>query len=541
MPGVPIRAADGTLSGVVLVFHDQTKERGTQKALITEKRRAEQACLSGRVALWEWDIATGVVEWSGVVDPGRHTGAFPCTIAAWESILHPDDKARVAEALKQHLRDGTPYEIDYRVRRTAGNFATWHDSGVAERNSQGQPIRMIGACVDITGRKKAETARRKVEESYLSLFENMLNGFSYCRVIYEQDQPRDFVYLAVNKAFETLTGLRNVVGKYVSEVIPGVLEKDRELLEAYGRVARTGVPEKFEIYMESLKMWFAISVYRPEEGDFVAVFDVITERKQAEEQVHRLNAELEIRVAERTAQLEAANKELEAFSYSVSHDLRAPLRAINGYANMVIEDHAKQLDEEGQRKLGTVCDEATRMGQLIDDLLAFSRLGRQHMNRMEIDMGTMAQKVFDECAAQAPDRKLQLKLHPSLPRAWGDAVLLPRVWVNLISNAIKYTRTKPVAEIEITGCADDVGGVVYCVKDNGVGFDMKYVQKLFGVFQRLHAESDFEGTGVGLALVQRIVQRHGGRVWAEGEVNKGATFHFTLPARKEEIERNESD
>ncbi|MBI5818475.1 MAG: PAS domain S-box protein [Verrucomicrobia bacterium] len=269
------------------------KPHPAQKDRAAEKRRLELACQCGRVALWEWDVATGVVEWSGSVEPGHRTGVFPHTITEWESILHPDDKARVAEALNQHLRDGTPYEIDYRVRCTVGGYATWHDSGVAERNAQGQAVRMTGACVDITGRKKAEVARRRIEESYLSLFENMLNGFAYCRMICEQDQPQDFTYLAVNKAFETLTGLKDVVGRTMSEVVPGIWEQDRELLEAYGRVARTGVPEKFEIYVGSMKMWLDISVYRPEEGDFVMVFDVITERKRVGESHARLATAVE--------------------------------------------------------------------------------------------------------------------------------------------------------------------------------------------------------------------------------------------------------
>ncbi|MCX6901520.1 MAG: PAS domain S-box protein [Verrucomicrobia bacterium] len=257
----------------------------------------------------------------------------------------------------------------------------------------------------------------------------------------------------------------------------------------------------------------------------------VEERRRAEDEVRRLNTSLEQRVTERTAELQMANKEMEAFSYSVSHDLRAPVRAMSGFAGMLAEDYAPRLDDEGRRLLGTICSEASRMGQMIDELLAFSRLGRQSMQVAKVDMTVLAQSVFDQCAAQASGRNIQFKLSP-LPVAQGDAAMLSHVWVNLISNAIKYTRAKPVAEIEISGRADGKDGIVYCVKDNGAGFDMKYVQKLFGVFQRLHAEADFEGTGVGLALVQRVVQRHGGRVWAEGEVNKGAAFYFALPAGK---------
>jgi signal transduction histidine kinase len=254
----------------------------------------------------------------------------------------------------------------------------------------------------------------------------------------------------------------------------------------------------------------------------------LIERQRAEQEIRRFNAELEQRIRERTADLEASNKELEAFSYSVSHDLRAPLRAINGFASMLVEDHAKQLDDEGRRKLATVSSEANRMGKLIDDLLAFSRLGRQAMQIGAVDMGALAQTAYNACAAQAAGRNIRLTLRP-MPPAQGDASLIAQVWANLISNAVKYTKAKPVAEIEIAAEARD-SGVVYLVRDNGAGFDMEYVHKLFGVFQRLHSDAEFEGTGVGLALTQRIIRRHGGRVWAEGKVNEGATFYFALPA-----------
>jgi PAS domain S-box-containing protein len=256
----------------------------------------------------------------------------------------------------------------------------------------------------------------------------------------------------------------------------------------------------------------------------------VTERREAENEVRRLNTELEQRVKDRTSQLEDTNKELEAFSYSVSHDLRAPLRAIDGFARILTEDYTPRLDAEGKRVLDIICAEAKRMGQLIDDLLAFSRLSRQPIRTMEVDMGALAKTVFEECGAQAPGRKLKFKLQPA-PPAHGDPVMLRQVLANLIGNA-KYTRPKDTAEIEVGG---RTGGEesLYYVKDNGVGFDMNYVHKLFGVFQRLHTEAEFEGTGVGLALIQRVIHRHGGRVWAEGKVNEGATFYFTLPKRKE--------
>jgi PAS domain S-box-containing protein len=252
----------------------------------------------------------------------------------------------------------------------------------------------------------------------------------------------------------------------------------------------------------------------------------ITERTKAEEQVKKLNAELDQRVIERTDQLQEATKEMEAFAYSIAHDLRAPLRAIDGYTQIIKEDYEAALDDEGRRVLSIIRSSAQRMGQLIDDLLALSRLSRKELRFTEIDMEALFLSVYQELASPLLLNKIDLHLG-TLSHANGDPTLIKQVLTNLISNALKFSSHQERISLSFSSTRE-ADRVVFCIKDNGAGFDMNYVSKLFNVFQRLHSTSEFEGTGIGLAIVHRIISRHGGEVWAEGSVNKGASFYFTL-------------
>jgi len=261
--------------------------------------------------------------------------------------------------------------------------------------------------------------------------------------------------------------------------------------------------------------------------NFTAIVRDISERKQTEEEIHKLNAELEQRVKDRTIQLEAANKELEAFAYSVSHDLRAPLRSIDGFSQALLEDYAAQLPEQGHQYLDRVRAAAQHMAELIDDLLKLSRVTRAALQPESIDVSEIARQILYELQRSQPGRKVEFAIAPDL-KANGDPHLVRIALENLLSNAWKFTSKRDEAHIEF-GIMNHDDPKTYFVRDNGAGFDMAYAGKLFGAFQRLHSMEEFPGTGVGLATVQRIIHRHGGRVWVESIVDKGSTFYFTLP------------
>jgi PAS domain S-box-containing protein len=770
---VPLLDEAGAVRELVGITHDLTEWKRAQEAMRLQSER--------ELNILRTMVAAAPV---GLVMLDRNLRHVQCSQRWLDDIglvrdqvigkLHYDVFPNLDESLKASHRQGLAGQCSKsrdKYFTAPDGTGHWVNSEIQHWGDQGETTGgIIIYTEDITARKRAEEAVRQSELQYKSLFAHMNEGLAYCQMIFENGEAQDFRYLAVNDSFGALTGLRDVVGKRVSELIPGILETDPELIRRYGRVASTGIPEEFETWVEALGMWFSVSVYSPEKNFFVAIFDVITERKkaelaarewrrafeqteigialvkpgadtfsavnatfarergyrpedligkpislvnpadrleqmkeivasangptghvaaewvhlrkdgsqfpvfldltgvrdeegrlvsrvviaqdlterkQAEEQrnrsnalyraivrnlpgtglfvvdqdlryivvegdlpprigfpreallgckvgklheperaaasiarfrralngdsldaesrfqgvdvwtryvplrdstgnvvaavalaidvttrkraeneIRRLNEDLEERVHSRTVQLEAALKELEAFSYSVSHDLRSPLRGIDGWSLALIEDYGDSLDETAQRYLGRVRSETQRMGLLIDDLLQLSRVASAELKRERVDLSALAHRVASRLREENPSRRIEFQIEDGL-QMHGDARLLDVVLTNLFNNAVKFTAPRAEARIEF-GLTETAGERAFFVRDNGVGFNMAYASSLFSAFQRLHKASEFPGTGIGLATVQRVIRRHGGRVWAEAVAGAGATFYFTV-------------
>ena len=341
--------------------------------------------------------------------------------------------------------------------------------------------------------------------------------------------------LEVNDGFMKITGYNadEIKGKSTLDLLIWVNEGDRDEvireLSMQGKLHGKEYQFRAESGNSITGLYSAEKIVLNDEECLLSIISDISDRKEYEEKIKKLNEDLELRVIERTSQLQSANKNLEAFSYTASHDLRTPLRALNGYASLLLEDHSASINAEGNRMLRLIIDNANKMGRLIDDLLSFSGIGQKEVVLQKLDMNEMAISAWHEIVPAAESVKIEFRLH-SLPEALGDYEMIRQVWLNLISNAVKFSSRKLNPVIEI-GEKKELSETIYYVHDNGVGFDMAHADKLFGVFKRLPSTKDYEGTGVGLAIVNRVVMRHKGRVWAEGKINEGATFYFSLPVR----------
>jgi PAS domain S-box-containing protein len=523
--------ADGKCIRIYGSFQDITDRK---KAEIERERlneRLQLASQSAQLGLWDWDVKNNELIWDEAMYRlyNLTENEFTTVYDGWASRVHEEDRQRVDNEIQLALANKKDYSPEFRIVWTDSSVHYINASGIIERDSDGNAVRMTGFNWDVTERKKAEIERERLNERLQLATQSAQLG------LWDWDVKN-------NKLIwdEAMYRLYNLTENEFTTVYDGwasrVHAEDRQRVDNDIQLALAGKKDynpEFRIVWPDSSIHYLNAtgiIERDSDGNAVRMTGFnwdVTERKEAEKKINSLNIELEQKVIQRTAQLEVANKEMEAFSYSVSHDLRAPLRAINGYANMLEEDYNGIFDTNGKRLLSTIQKNAEQMGVLIDDLLSLSRLGRKEVQKSQVDMEGLTKVVVDELMKEvASFAKVKIdRLHAAL----ADASLIKQVLVNIISNAIKYSSKSEKPFIEISSVKED-NKIIYSIKDNGSGFDMAYANKLFGVFQRLHSHEEFEGTGVGLALVKLIIDKHQGKIWAEGKVGEGAIFHFSLPS-----------
>jgi PAS domain S-box-containing protein len=562
----PVKDGGGAIVGASNIARDITARNRAEAALRQSDARRKFALETAKLGDWEMDLTTLQATRSFLHDEifGYHSPLPEWSFDTFLRHVHPDDRDEVREDFQSCVSQGKKWDFECRIVRMDGEIRWLWACGDHYRDPSGDATHMFGIVEDITERKIAEEHLAEQTEELSRQTEELVRSRQsleeqtrMLKLVLESvgdglvASDREGRFLIWNDSATKLLGRgpsdlsteqwSPYYGCYQLDGITPTPTAQLPLVRALnGESLHTELIVRRPGSEQVSFLEFAARPMKDDQGNpcgGVVAFRDITERKTAEREIQELNEGLEARVVERTAQLQRANQELEAFTYSVSHDLRAPLRHISGFSKILSEEYGPNLPPDAHHHLQRIQDGTRRMGQLVDDLLSLARLGRRDLSLRASKLRPLVDEVIVDLAPECAGRLLEWKVG-NLPVVACDPILIRQVFHNLIGNALKYSRPRSTAVIEI-GQIQENGRPVIFVRDNGVGFNMKYVDKLFGVFQRLHRSEDFEGTGVGLATAHRIVQKHGGRIWAEAELDKGATFYFTLGGSFASSEKDE--